>query len=62
MFSPLLADDTLYRDLPVDTALGPNGSREVFINNKELKLASYFFPAKGQAKAVVILVHGHGCR
>jgi len=54
-------DDTLYRDLPLDIALGPNGSREVYINSKEQKLASYLFPSKGKAKALVILVHGHGC-
>ena len=33
-----------------------------FTNAKGLSLASYIFPAKGDAKALVILVHGHGCR
>jgi hypothetical protein len=56
------ADETLYKDLPVDVALGPEGSREEFKNTKDQKLASYFFPSRGDARALVILVHGHGCR
>jgi len=55
------ADETLYRDLPVEVALGPKSSREVFVNSKEQKLASYFFPSKGTTKALVVLAHGHGC-
>ena len=57
----MLAGETLYRDLAMESALGPAGSRKEFTNAKGLKLASYLFPAQGSPKGLVILVHGHGC-
>lgn len=53
---------SLYSDISKDVALGPLGSREEFVNSQDTRLASYFFPAEGKAKAVIVLVHGHGCR
>lgn len=57
----LLAGDTLYKDIAIESTLGPAGSRKEFTNAKGLKLASYIFPAQGHPKGLVILVHGHGC-
>lgn len=54
--------DSLYKDCPAGKALGPEGIMLEFVNARGLKLASYVFPAKGEAKALVILVHGHGAR
>lgn len=53
--------DTLYKDIAIESTLGPAGSRKEFTNAKGLKLASYIFPAQGHPKGLVILVHGHGC-
>lgn len=58
---PLLAGESLYREVAPESALGPAGSRKEFENSKGLKLASYLFPAHGTPKGLVILVHGHGC-
>ena len=41
--------------------MGRNGSRGVFMNKQHLKLATYFFPAEGKARALALMVHGHGC-
>lgn len=55
------ADANLYANESLDRTLGRNGRRDCFVNKRDFKLASYFFPAASQARALVVLVHGHGC-
>jgi alpha-beta hydrolase superfamily lysophospholipase len=40
--------------------LGPDGTLRYFNSAQGERIASYYWPARGQAKAVVQLVHGHG--
>mmetsp|Transcript_5893 Transcript_5893/g.15155 ORF Transcript_5893/g.15155 Transcript_5893/m.15155 type:complete len:308 (-) Transcript_5893:900-1823(-) len=59
----LMAAKTGYAwdDVPLEEEMGPLGSRLTFKNKQGLDMAGYLFPAKGDAKAVLYLLHGHGC-
>jgi len=47
-------------DVPMEEEMGPKGSRVTFKNKQGLDITGYLFPADN-AKAVVYLLHGHGC-
>lgn len=42
------------------TFLGPDGLLRYFVSATGQRIASYYWPARGKAKAVIQLVHGHG--
>lgn len=49
----------LFKNEPAENQLGPRGRRSNLINRQGLRLATYFWPAVGEAKGVVLCVHGH---
>ncbi|CAL5219173.1 g957 [Coccomyxa viridis] len=51
---------TLFKNEPKERQLGPHGSSSSFLNSQGLRIASYYWPADGKVKAVVVFVHGHG--
>ncbi|CAK0746028.1 hypothetical protein CVIRNUC_001662 [Coccomyxa viridis] len=51
---------TLFSNEPKERQLGPHGSSSSFVNAQGLRIASYYWPTPGKAKAVVLFVHGHG--
>jgi hypothetical protein len=50
----------LFDGEPAERQLGPRGVRSTLVNDQGLLLTSYFWPADGEAKGVVLFVHGHG--
>eukprot|EP00884_Botryococcus_braunii_P002740 jgi/Botrbrau1/12467/Bobra.0169s0014.1 len=49
----------LFEGEPAENQLGRTGKRSNLINRQGLRLSSYFWPATGEAKGVVLVVHGH---
>lgn len=49
----------LFEGEPAENQLGPHGKRSNLINRQGLRLTSYFWPAVGEAKGVLLYVHGH---
>jgi hypothetical protein len=49
----------LFNEEPAENQLGPHGRRSNLINRQGLRLTTYFWPAIGEAKGVVLFVHGH---
>lgn len=50
----------LFSGEPAANQLGPRGVRSSLINDHGLRLATYFWPADGKPKGVLLFVHGHG--
>lgn len=51
---------SLFADPSLRPQLGPRGWTRPMINAQGLKIATYFWPARAEHKATIVLLHGHG--